>query len=89
VASGPIGATAPEPAPPATPRAAPGPVGEPGLPGEFSGGSGSGAEAARSFTALGLLAGLMAFFLVAQGRFTRGDAKLVEASIENEERVFR
>jgi len=31
----------------------------------------------------------MAFFRVAQGRFTRGDAKLREAPVEPHERVFR
>jgi hypothetical protein len=95
VAPGPIAATAPERTEPASPAASPQRETEPAFPGEFPflgqfpGGSGADDAAARSFTAIGLLGGLVALFLVAQGRFTRGDAKLLEAPVEREERMFR
>jgi hypothetical protein len=89
----PAAAPAPEPAAP-LPAAAE-PVLEPAAPRAFPGafpGGGDRApatEAARSLTALGLLAGLIALFLLAQGRFSRGDARLLEAPVESERREFR
>jgi hypothetical protein len=89
VASDPIAAIAPEPAETAASPALAEPVTAPAFPRAFPGASDAAAEAARSFTALGLLVGLMTLFLVVQGRFTRDDARFLEARVESEERPFR
>jgi hypothetical protein len=81
------GTEAPQPANPAPELPDPGGF----LPPALRGGADSTvvAEAARSFTALLLVGGLIGLFLAGQGRVTRRDPKLAGAPIRPAEREFR